>query len=63
MWLGYITYPDAFLLPEDKATLLASQFIASPPTSVPEPTTAFLVISGFLGVAVGCVRRSRIRVE
>ena len=31
MWLGYITYPNAFLLPEDKSTLLASQFIAPPP--------------------------------
>ena len=56
MWLGYLTYPDAFLLPEDKTTLLASQFIVPSPTSVPEPATGFLLISGLLGVAVRRIR-------
>jgi hypothetical protein len=61
MWLGYITYPDAFLLPEDKATLFASRFIAEPPELVPEPATGLLVISNLLGVALGRVRRRRSR--
>ena len=58
MWLGYITYPDTFLLPEDKTTLLASRFIAATPESVPEPATGMLLISGFAGVALARIRRA-----
>ena len=58
MWLGYLTYPDTFLLPDDRSTLLASRFIGSTAESVPEPATGLLVFSGCLGVTIARLRRA-----
>ena len=52
MWLGYITYPNTYLLPEDKAHLLDSPFV----TQIPEPVTLFLFGTG---VAAFLARRRR----
>lgn len=52
MWLGYITYPNTYLLPEDKAHLLDSPFV----TQIPEPVTLFLLGTG---VAAFLARRRR----
>lgn len=43
MWTGYLTYPDAFLLPDDKAVLLSSPFFQKP-APVPEPNTLMVLI-------------------
>ena len=61
MGLGYLTYPDAFLLPEDKAILNASPFFTAqdsgtPPTdghtAAPEPYAFLLLLTGFLPITL-----------
>jgi hypothetical protein len=58
IWLGYITYPDSFLLPEDKQALLASRFIApiDGTAAVPEPGTVALIASGLAGLVMRRLR-------
>lgn len=50
MWLGYLTYPDAFLLPEDKQLLLASPFFGNADATIPIPGTLPL-----LALALACL--------
>lgn len=52
LWTGYLTYPNAFLLPEDKELLLASPFFSQPaPVSV--PGTLLLLAAGLPWLAAG----------
>lgn len=50
MWLGFRTYPDAFLLPEDVATLDQSPFIV--PTDLPDGLPPCDVIAPKITLAV-----------
>jgi PEP-CTERM motif-containing protein len=58
MWLGYISYPNTFFLPEDKQALLASPFIApvEGTAPVPEPGTLALIASGLAGLVMRRLR-------
>ena len=52
MYLGYLTYPDTYLLPDDKAHLLEGPYISPVTESVPEPSTVVLSAVGLLCLAV-----------
>jgi len=59
MWLGFRTWPDTFLLPDDIRTLEGSSFINSDIGAVPEPAT--LLLWGTTMTGLGLTARWRRR--
>jgi hypothetical protein len=54
MWLGYASYPDTYLRPEEKAALLDCGFFSP---AVPAPGALALLVTGLLPLATARLRR------
>jgi hypothetical protein len=55
MQFGYLTYPDTYLLPEEKAFLLSTPYfgpVDATPGTVPEPATLGLLLLGTVAVSI-----------
>ncbi len=61
MWTGYLTYPDAYLLAEDKALLRLSPFIGSQ-IAVAEPGSTSLLAVSLAWAAAGARAKARRRI-
>jgi hypothetical protein len=61
MWLGFRTWPDTFLLPLEKSTLLTSDFLNADLNPVPEPATLLLWGTSAAGFGLARWYRRRVR--